>query len=97
MPRNADSLLLPPSPSRTSASGGVWHSPRENKTIIFDNLHQYHLRCSLAPAPLPRTTAIPLHAPVSSGNSRKLNKPIVSSIDLIWGPENSADSTVLNY
>lgn len=78
---------------------GVWNIPRENKTIIFDNLHQYHLHffpCMALPSPTPRPTV--LCSSVSSGNrAGKLNKPIVSPIDLIWGSENSADSTVLNY
>lgn len=101
--QNAEKRRTPapaePAP-RVAASGGVWNIPRENKTIIFDNLHQYHLH---PPPPRPRM-ALPsparrpsLLCALSSATAGKLNKPIVSSIDLIWGPENSADSTVLNY
>lgn len=99
---NADQHQPPASrepASRISASGGIWNVPRENKTIIFDNLHQYHLHL------FPRTVLPPLPRPWPSlyaglclqETTGKLNKPIVSSIDLIWGSENSADSTVLNY
>lgn len=86
--------------TRVAASGGARNVPREHKTIIFDNLHQYHLH---PPAPDAARLSPPPHRGRPSSarlvlrSSRELNKPIVSSIDLIWGPENSADSTVLNY
>lgn len=47
------------------------------------------------PSPTPRPS---LYACLClQETASKLNKPIVGSIDLIWGPENSADNTVLNY
>lgn len=53
MPTNA-SLPRLPRLRRGSVRPGVSAAPRENKTIIFDNVHQYHLhffpaRCSPPP------------------------------------------------
>lgn len=102
MPINTSALPASPDPASPDQKQGVGVSGtfpgKKAKTIIFDNLHQYHLhffpRMGLLPAPRLSLYARFLCLQETAG---KLNKPIVGSIDLIWGPENSADNTVLNY
>lgn len=63
-------------------------------TTCINTIYIFFPRMGL-PSPAPRPS---LYARLClQETAGKLNKPIVGSIDLIWGPENSADNTVLNY
>lgn len=94
MPINAKLLLLESQRHGSVRPGVSGTFPGKIKQLFLTSCINTIYIFSLYGAPLPHSPAVPSRLVCVFG---KLNKPIVSLIDRIWGPENSADSTVLNY